>query len=257
MLSAGPPRNRPNPREHSWRPPAEGLYDLSLEKILALGFIANIKARKSHQIVSDALNILCTSSIAAPSRRSARRRRAGILVQSARLLRAQDRGAWLHAAAARRLPVGALFIRGEGVAQSHRQHHRRPDQGRATDAARLARRANRQFLARRNRQADRACPYSDVHRPRRAYQERRGFERRLYILRKSISQAIYQRPTAACRLLSVSMSCRTVVYKACSSRPAPKYYPDLSEPIRQRAGVVHQRFSTNTFPTGRWRIRTG
>src|SRR4030081_535500 len=47
-------------REHSWRPPAEGLYDLSQEKdSCGVGFIANIKGRKSHQIVSDALNILC------------------------------------------------------------------------------------------------------------------------------------------------------------------------------------------------------
>ena len=47
-------------REHTWRPPAEGLYDPSLEKdSCGVGFIANIKGRKSHQIVSDALNILC------------------------------------------------------------------------------------------------------------------------------------------------------------------------------------------------------
>ena len=46
--------------EHTWRPPAEGLYDLSLEKdSCGVGFIANIKGRKSHQIVSDAINILC------------------------------------------------------------------------------------------------------------------------------------------------------------------------------------------------------
>src|SRR5215212_11713330 len=47
-------------REHSWRPPAEGMYDLSLEKdSCGVGFIANIKGRKSHQIVSDAISILC------------------------------------------------------------------------------------------------------------------------------------------------------------------------------------------------------
>src|SRR5260370_41348931 len=47
-------------REHDWRPPAEGLYDLSLEKdSCGVGFIANIKGNKSHQIVSDALSILC------------------------------------------------------------------------------------------------------------------------------------------------------------------------------------------------------
>src|ERR1700756_4089348 len=47
-------------REHDWRPPAEGLYDPSLEKdSCGVGFIANIKGKKSHQIVSDAPNILC------------------------------------------------------------------------------------------------------------------------------------------------------------------------------------------------------
>src|SRR3954470_7648657 len=47
-------------REHSWRPPALGLYDPSQEKdACGVGFIANIKGVKSHQIVADAINILC------------------------------------------------------------------------------------------------------------------------------------------------------------------------------------------------------
>src|SRR3981081_1464525 len=57
-----PPASKPAEpaREHSWRPPAEGLYDPSLEKdSCGVGFIANIKGKKSRQIVSDALNILC------------------------------------------------------------------------------------------------------------------------------------------------------------------------------------------------------
>src|SRR5260370_7380206 len=60
-LSAAPASKPAEPaREHSWRPPAEGLYDPSLEKdSCGVGFIANIKGKKSHQIVSDALNILC------------------------------------------------------------------------------------------------------------------------------------------------------------------------------------------------------
>ncbi|HET6838884.1 MAG TPA: hypothetical protein VFH41_04020, partial [Bradyrhizobium sp.] len=46
--------------EHTWRPPAEGLYDLGLEKdSCGVGFIANIKGKKSRQIVADALSILC------------------------------------------------------------------------------------------------------------------------------------------------------------------------------------------------------
>jgi glutamate synthase (NADPH) large chain len=52
-------RTRPE-REHDWRPAAEGLYDPGLEKdSCGVGFIANIKGKKSHQIVRDALNILC------------------------------------------------------------------------------------------------------------------------------------------------------------------------------------------------------
>src|SRR6202161_1157101 len=46
--------------KHTFRPPAVGLYDPSLEKdSCGVGFIANIKGKKSHQIVSDALSILC------------------------------------------------------------------------------------------------------------------------------------------------------------------------------------------------------
>jgi glutamate synthase (NADPH) large chain len=50
---------REHAREHTWRPEAAGLYDPSLEKdSCGVGFIANIKGRKSHQIIADALNIL-------------------------------------------------------------------------------------------------------------------------------------------------------------------------------------------------------
>src|ERR1700755_2929816 len=53
--------SKPADRElHTWRPAAEGLYDPSLEKdACGVGFIANIKGRKSHQIIQDALSILC------------------------------------------------------------------------------------------------------------------------------------------------------------------------------------------------------
>jgi glutamate synthase (NADPH/NADH) large chain len=41
-------------------PPAQGLYDPALDKdSCGVGFIADIKGRKSHQIVEDGLRILC------------------------------------------------------------------------------------------------------------------------------------------------------------------------------------------------------
>ena len=55
-----PEHTREHAREHTWRPAAHGLYDPSLEKdSCGVGFIADIKGRKSHQIVADALSILC------------------------------------------------------------------------------------------------------------------------------------------------------------------------------------------------------
>jgi glutamate synthase (NADPH/NADH) large chain len=61
VLSAAPDSKPAEPaREHSWRPPAEGMYDPSLEKdSCGVGFIANIKGKKSHQIVSDAISCSC------------------------------------------------------------------------------------------------------------------------------------------------------------------------------------------------------
>jgi glutamate synthase (NADPH/NADH) large chain len=41
-------------------PPAQGLYDPRLDKdSCGVGFIANIKGRKSHQLVEDTLAVLC------------------------------------------------------------------------------------------------------------------------------------------------------------------------------------------------------
>src|SRR3954451_5039542 len=61
QLSATVASKTPDPiQEHNSRPPAVGLYDPSLEKdSCGVGFIANIKGQKSHQIVADAINILC------------------------------------------------------------------------------------------------------------------------------------------------------------------------------------------------------
>src|SRR3979490_536010 len=72
------------------------------------------------------------------------------------------------------------------------------------------------------------------------------FERRLYILRKSISQAIYhRRDRVLAGYYPVSMSCRTVIYKGMFlADQLGKYYPDLHEPDFESAlALLHQRFS--------------
>jgi glutamate synthase (NADPH/NADH) large chain len=78
------------------------------------------------------------------------------------------------------------------------------------------------------------------------------FERRLYFLRKSVSAAIYKRhERRLAGYYPASLSCRTVVYKGMFlADQLGTYYPDLHDPDFESAlALVHQRFSTNTFPT--------
>ncbi len=81
------------------------------------------------------------------------------------------------------------------------------------------------------------------------------FERKLYMVRKVISARIYERYTGLKNdFYVVSMSCRTLVYKGMFlSYQLGAYYRDLHDPDFESAlALVHQRFSTNTFPS--WRL---
>jgi glutamate synthase (ferredoxin) len=77
-----------------------------------------------------------------------------------------------------------------------------------------------------------------------------AFERKLYVIRKLSHNAIrtsgidpYWYPA--------SISCRTIVYKGMLMPvQVGQYYPDLQDPDLESAlGLVHSRFSTNTFPS--------
>jgi glutamate synthase (NADPH/NADH) large chain len=76
-----------------------------------------------------------------------------------------------------------------------------------------------------------------------------AFERRLYILRKRISNAVHGDPRTA-GFYPVSLSSRTIVYKGLLlATRLGRYYKDLADPLFESAlCLVHQRFSTNTFP---------
>ncbi|MEG6507536.1 glutamate synthase large subunit [Methyloligella sp. 2.7D] len=81
------------------------------------------------------------------------------------------------------------------------------------------------------------------------------FERKLYIVRKSIANTI-NGDTGGHDIgfYTVSMSCRTVVYKGMFlAYQLGAYYADLHHPKMASAlALVHQRFSTNTFPS--WKL---
>src|ERR1700751_613330 len=256
MLSATAD-SKPADRElHTWRPAAEGLYDPSLEKdACGVGFIANIKGRKSHQIVEDALSILCNlehrGAVGADPRFGDG---AGILVQIPHAFfkrKAAEIGFQLPEPGPN--SIGALFMPKETAGRRVIQ----------SIIAEQIKAEGMMLLGWRDVPSDNSSlgptvkPTEPYH--MQVFIDRNGvakteeeFERKLYILRKSISQAIYQRrDRGLAGYYPVSFSCRTVIYKGMFlADQLGKYYPDLHEKDFESAlALVHQRFSTNTFPT--------
>jgi glutamate synthase (NADPH/NADH) large chain len=243
-------------REHSFRPAAEGLYDLSLEKdSCGVGFIANIKGRKSHQIVSDALNILCNlehrGAVGADPRAGDG---AGILVQIPHAFfarKAKELGFALPKPG--EYAVGALFMPCD-TAWRNIIKSIFADQIKAEGLTLLG---WREVPTDNSSLGPTVKPTEPTHMQvfishNSKMKTEEEFERALYILRKSISQAIYQRrDRGLAGYYPVSLSCRTVIYKGMFlADQLGKYYSDLHEPDFESAlALVHQRFSTNTFPT--------
>ena len=78
-----------------------------------------------------------------------------------------------------------------------------------------------------------------------------ALERKLFVIRKTASNAIKALKLTHSREYYVpSMSCRTVIYKGLLlADQVGKYYRDLQDGRAASAlALVHQRFSTNTFP---------
>ncbi|MBR0067285.1 MAG: hypothetical protein IJQ00_06790, partial [Kiritimatiellae bacterium] len=71
-----------------------------------------------------------------------------------------------------------------------------------------------------------------------------SFERRLYVIRRQIEKTTMKTYVCSC-------SSRTIVYKGLLlATQIEKFYPDLSDPdFISPFAIVHQRYSTNTFPS--------
>src|SRR3974390_3285025 len=238
------------------RPPAQGLYDPALDKdSCGVGFIADIEGHKSHQIIKDGLAILLNlehrGAVGADPRMGDG---AGILVQIPHkffVKKTAELGFKLPAPG--EYAVGYLFMPTD---TNWRQIIR-------DIYAEVIAREGLALLGWRDVPTDNSTlgysvkPTEPKHmqvfigRGKKKFSEDE-FERRLYILRKSISNAIYKRRE---RRMSgyypVSISCRTVIYKGMFlADQLGTYYPDLHDPDFESAlALVHQRFSTNTFPT--------
>jgi glutamate synthase (NADPH/NADH) large chain len=233
-----------------------GLIDPALEKdSCGVGFIADIKGRKSHKIVDDALTILLNlehrGAVGADPRAGDG---AGILVQMPHKFfarKAAELGFTLPKPG--EYAVGVLFLPQE---EAWRQEI-------MDTYAAVAAQDGMAILGWRDVPTDNSTlgesvkPTEPVHKqvflarnPKITSEDE--FERRLYILRKTISAIIYgKRERRSSGYYPVSISCRTVIYKGMFlADQLGTYYPDLHEPDFESAlALVHQRFSTNTFPT--------
>jgi glutamate synthase (NADPH/NADH) large chain len=232
-----------------------GLFDPAMEKdSCGVGFIADIKGRKSHKIVEDALTILVNlehrGAVGADPRAGDG---AGILVQTPHKFlakKAAELGIKLPAPG--HYAVGALFM-------PHDEAWRREIMD--TYAA-VAAAEGMTLLGWRDVPTDNSTlgetvkPTEPVNmqvflgRGTRITSEDE-FERRLYVLRKTISGKLYaRRERQVSSYYPVSISCRTLIYKGMFlADQLGTYYPDLHDPDFESAlALVHQRFSTNTFP---------
>lgn len=75
-----------------------------------------------------------------------------------------------------------------------------------------------------------------------------AFERKLYVVRRQIENRLDAIGSA---FHAVSLSSKTFLYKGMFlAHQTPEFFPDLQDrDMETRLAVVHQRYSTNTFPT--------
>ena len=197
---------------------AFGLFDPALEKnSCGVGFIADIKGRKSHQIVEDALTILVNlehrGAVGADPRAGDG---AGILVQTPHKFFAKK-----AAELGFKLPtpghyaVGALFLPHD--AGWRREIMDTYDEVTAREGMTII--GWRDVPTDNSTLGESVKPTEPVHKQvfiarNPKLQSEDEFERRLYILRKTISGTLYaKRERRTSGYYPVSISCRTLIYK--------------------------------------------
>jgi len=240
-------------------PARQGLYDPANEKdSCGVGFIADMKNRKSHAIVEQGLQILLNldhrGAVGADPKTGDG---CGILVQVPHRFFAAEcakLGIWLPEAGA--YGVGHLFM------------PRDPDGLKLVEeiVTKAITDEGLQVLGWRDVPVDSSDlgesikASEPIHRQifvgkGKGMDDPETFERRLFLARKVISNAVYDmKDPRTAGYYPVSLSSRTIVYKGMVLvTQLGNYYRDLQDPRFESAiALVHQRFATNTFPT--WQL---
>jgi glutamate synthase (NADPH) large chain len=244
-------------------PTRQGLYDPANEHdACGVGFVVNIKGRKSHDLIRRGLQILLNlDHRGAVGADPLMGDGAGCLIQLPdRLLRHWAEGQGLTLPPLGRYAVAMCFLPREEKARDaairHFEHFITAE-GQSligwreitTDTTGLGARVIesmpviRQALVAAN--------------PAVADQD--AFERKILTIRKQTLNSVRSLATerglpGISELYMPSFSTRTVVYKGLLLAPqVESFYDDLRNPLTESAlALVHQRFSTNTFPS--WRL---
>jgi len=238
------------------RPRAEGLFESDREfDACGVGFIADMKGRKSHRIVQDALHILENlEHRGAVGADPLAGDGAGILVQIPHAFLAQEcQVAGFSLPQPGNYAVGFVFM---------------PREARVRDNcekiwSRIIAEEGLRLIGWRTVPVDNASlsklviETEPVHRQvfigRGDFAgDQDAFERKLYLVRKRVSNVVLSEYKGRnIGHYTVSLSTRTLVYKGMFlSFQVKFYYKDLSDPrFTSALALVHQRFSTNTFPS--------
>ena len=243
---------------HKGLPKKQGLYDPRNEHdACGIGFVANIKNRKSHQIIRQGLQILENlthrGAVGADPRAGDG---AGILIQMPdQHLRRACAEVAIELPAPGDYGVGMLFMPQaagpradcervvEDIVEAEGQHilgwrDVPVNNAGLGESVKPTEPFVRQVFVSRGGN----CPDQDA------------FERKLFVIRKQIGRRADELGEASDDFYAPSFSSRTVVYKGMLlADQVGDFYLDLhDETMVSALALVHQRFSTNTFPS--WRL---
>jgi glutamate synthase (NADPH/NADH) large chain len=237
-------------------PAKQGLYDPANEHdACGVGFVANVKGRKSHEIVRQGLNILENlthrGAVGADPRAGDG---AGILIQIPdAFLRACCEDLGITLPEPENYGVGMVFLPQPVATRNHCEtliEQTLAEEGQSLlgwrdvptnnkglgDSVKQVEPVIRQVFIGRGEN----CATTD------------DFERKLFIIRKRVEHAVRDAGLAGSECFyAPSMSARTLCYKGMLlANQVNTYYQDLNdERLTSALALVHQRFSTNTFPS--------
>ncbi len=235
-------------------PMQQGLYDPRQERdACGVGFVAHIKGKKSHDMVSQGLQILENlTHRGATGADPLAGDGAGILLQIPdAFFRTQCATLGFALPQAGSYGVGMLFLPTDAAARAACEQI----------IAEMIEAEGQQLLGWRDVPVDSSILGAGVKLVEPTVRQvfiasgsadTDAFERKLFVIRKTVEHAVNNLSGEQGRGFYIpSLSARTIVYKGMLlADQVGKYYPDLQDSTLVSAlALVHQRFSTNTFPT--------